>query len=44
MKHEDCDCQPLPPALWMILYGLWDATDVSTRTDDVTDDEVASVI
>jgi hypothetical protein len=40
----DCDCDPLPPACWLVAYGLWPDDDVSTRTTDVTDEEISQCL
>jgi hypothetical protein len=42
--YEPADPRPLPSALYMVATGLWDENDVSTRTDDVTDDEVSACL
>ena len=31
----------LPSAVWLTYYGLWPDDDVSTRTTDVSDEEIA---
>jgi hypothetical protein len=43
-NDPDPDPQPLPPASWLVAYGLWDEDDVSTRTDDVTDEEISQCL
>jgi hypothetical protein len=44
MDDRVCTCPPLPPALWLLEYGLLDPDDRSTRTTDVTDEEIAECL